>query len=391
MWAADGALLRLRLPGGRIRGDRLAALVPIVERFATNGVLVTRRAKLELRGVEAPTAATAALDAAGWLETPTHERVPDIVVSGTPVCGGEATDARTLGHRLHDALAARPPETSLADKFLIAIDAGGVLGVAAVHADIRLDRLGARDWRIAVGGTRATATPVARVHGDADAAGCAAQLVRGVAERFGTQRLRTLTPAERTALTAELLGPLPAHIERPLAESDRFIGYDPALGHVLSFVFGHVPAAALALLAAAAGPDEIAVLPDRRLVVPELSAGRCRELRTLGAIVTVADPRAGLAACVGRAGCAQATTDTRGDALALAHAMPEMASAGLHVSGCRKGCAGRRASPVTLTARDGRYDVIRDGPPDGVVEAQGLTRSQVCTWLSRNDQSGERR
>ena len=61
-------------------------------------------------------------------------------------------------------------------------------------------------------------------------------------------------------------------------------------------------------------------------------------------------------ACVGAPACPQGTVETR----ALARRLAPHVTGRLHVSGCAKGCARAGPADVTLTGRDGRYDLAFD-------------------------------
>ena len=68
------------------------------------------------------------------------------------------------------------------------------------------------------------------------------------------------------------------------------------------------------------------------------------------------------AACPGAPWCHSAAGDTRAVARGLADAWPKtLAHATVHVSGCRKGCAGSHRSDLTLVAEDGGFAVITTG------------------------------
>ena len=79
-------------------------------------------------------------------------------------------------------------------------------------------------------------------------------------------------------------------------------------------------------------------------------------------IVDHQDARLAIAACGGASTCERGTTDTRADALALMLFARRVRKTGvaLHVSGCAKGCARQAATPFTLIAHAGRYDLIVD-------------------------------
>ncbi len=74
-------------------------------------------------------------------------------------------------------------------------------------------------------------------------------------------------------------------------------------------------------------------------------------------ITDPADPRLLVTTCVGAPGCARGTTPTR------QHAARLNPTTRIHLSGCAKGCAHPGPAPLTLVGRDGRYDLVRNGPP----------------------------
>ena len=103
-------------------------------------------------------------------------------------------------------------------------------------------------------------------------------------------------------------------------------------------------------------------------------------------------PAAGLSACE------KATTETHADALALAPIARRLQRAGiaLHVSGCAKGCARPRATPVTLVASEGRYDLVVDGTAFDQSFAQNLDAAAAAELLAAmasriEEEGGERR
>ncbi|MFD2815857.1 hypothetical protein ACFSYD_18145 [Paracoccus aerius] len=67
-----------------------------------------------------------------------------------------------------------------------------------------------------------------------------------------------------------------------------------------------------------------------------------------------------VSACIGAPGCASSSVETRALARDLAAIVPE--GRHLHVSGCGKGCAHPAPAHVTLTGREGRFDLVLNGP-----------------------------
>ena len=135
----------------------------------------------------------------------------------------------------------------------------------------------------------------------------------------------------------------------------------PFVGAALPF--GRIDAADLRALARARarrlGASGLRLTPWRAFLVAGLdargAANRCATpLAALGFILDPDDPRLAVAACPGAPACAQRArrrVQRRRARLARCAAAAGDGVA-LHVSGCAKGCAHRRAAPLTLVARD---------------------------------------
>ncbi len=108
-------------------------------------------------------------------------------------------------------------------------------------------------------------------------------------------------------------------------------------------------------LAALAALGDLRVTPWRMLLV----RGAAVMPDLPGLIRDAADPLRRVVACTGAPGCPQGLGPTRALARALAGRVPREGL--LHVSGCAKGCAHPGRAALTLVARPGGYDVIRDG------------------------------
>jgi precorrin-3B synthase len=159
-WIADdGAIVRLRLVGGVLPSSSLAPLLDIAERHADGTVLLTKRTNLQLRGIRhrdgcVPTALVDELTVAGFLPSPSHELVRNIMVS--PLTGrvGGLADLRALATELDRRLCAEPALARLAGRFLFVLDDGRGdvgdrpldLGVTAVDAGHVQLRIGSDSW-----------------------------------------------------------------------------------------------------------------------------------------------------------------------------------------------------------------------------------------------------
>ncbi len=137
--------------------------------------------------------------------------------------------------------------------------------------------------------------------------------------------------------------------------------------------FGQIAAPALARVIEGSGAVALRVTPWRLLC---LEGGAVPS----GAEVVTAphDPLLMVDACPGAPLCPQAQGETR----TLAAALAPRLNGPLHVSGCAKGCARRTPARVTLVARDGRFDLIRDGRAGDAPDRRGLTPETLLTLLS---------
>lgn len=157
--AGDGAIVRLRLVGGVLPAASLRSVLEIAEEHADGTVLLTKRTNLQLRGIAheqgcVPGTLVEALTAAGFLPSPSHELVRNIMVSPmTGRLGGQA-DLRATALELDRLLCAEPALARLAGRFLFVLDDGRGdvghrtldLGATAVDADSVQLRIGSHHW-----------------------------------------------------------------------------------------------------------------------------------------------------------------------------------------------------------------------------------------------------
>ncbi len=122
--AADGALVRVRLPGGMISAAQLAALAQTSARFGSGTLELTARGNVQIRGITDPPAVADAVSTAGLLPSATHERVRNIAAS--PLTGrvGNRPDVRGWVTQLDTAIQAEPVLAQLPGRFWFSIDDG---------------------------------------------------------------------------------------------------------------------------------------------------------------------------------------------------------------------------------------------------------------------------
>jgi len=402
MDAIDGALVRFQPPAGRLTHAQLVDLTALSRRHADGGVMITRRAKIELRGVADTEALRRALLDAG-LFLPRDRPVPDCVFSPVDDRDDQAVaDARPVARAIISGFAqdSSAPRIALPDKFLVVVNGNGRAHTADVHGDLRFDAQPAESgirWRVSLGGDAAggvclghadsrdlldLACVLAATFNDIRAAhGPTVRRVRHALDAFGPDAFHAAAAPwlRDTALSPAPFTQAPAGAAR--------LGDQPGAWYGVGFAFGRIPAEALDALsgierAGSGGVVDVRPMPDRRLlIVADSKELPLDTLRAAGAIDDPSDPRLQVAACIGQRGCRRATTDTRADAAALAETAPAPAPAldaaagdiALHVSGCAKGCAYSRAAPVTLVGREGAYDLVVAGAPDAAPLARGLS------------------
>jgi precorrin-3B synthase len=142
------------------------------------------------------------------------------------------------------------------------------------------------------------------------------------------------------------------------------------LGAAFGLPFGRVEASVLAGMVAEDGGAQALRFTAWRVIlaegpVPAVAADRL--------LTDPADPLQLADACPGAPHCRQASVETRD----LARRLAPLVAGRLHVSGCAKGCARPRAADVTLTGRDGLYDLSLNGLAGAPAERPALSRDEV--------------
>lgn len=147
-WQADdGLLVRLRLIGGRISAESLAALSAVAAEYGDGHVYLTGRANLQVRGLpgtdgELRPDALRALEATGLLPTRTHELVRNVMVSPQTGLAGGRIDLRPVAAELDRLLCADERLATLPGRFLLVLDdgRGDLLGRSCDLGAVALDQ-----------------------------------------------------------------------------------------------------------------------------------------------------------------------------------------------------------------------------------------------------------
>ncbi|MER5866481.1 cobalamin biosynthesis protein CobG [Kitasatospora sp. NPDC002040] len=354
--ADDGALARVRLPGGLLTDRQALVLAGLAERWGDGALELTSRGNVQLRGLPADSGAELgdALRAAGLLPSETHERVRNIVASPLSGLDGRGyADVRAWVRELDQRLCASPAAAGLAGLFLFALDDGRG-DVAALDADVTL---------IATPGGGALLRLGRAVTARRVAAGDEASAALAAAEEFiaaaGAKAWFVRDAPELVDPGAEPLPPPTGTAPEP----GRFDG-----GLVVGTRFGRLSAAQLRQLAAAA--PELRITPWRSVVLPGATGPAPAGLRT-----APGSPWERATACTGAPGCAKSLADVRTDA-ARALDLAVEPGAPVHWSGCERRCGHPAGAWVDVLATGAGYRVTAhrmSGPT-----SQDLTTEQMA-------------
>jgi precorrin-3B synthase len=324
--AADGAVVRIRVPGGQTTGAAIGRLRRIAQQFGSGDLQLTSRASLQIRGLAdpVPDSLIRAIRESGFLPSQTHDRVRNIVGSPlTGISGGKA-DVRALIANLDAGLNAEPRLASLPSRFLFAVDDGrgdvsGMpfdLGYQAVDHHHGWVLLGGADRGLYVPARDAVPTLLELAHRFLTAS----QKFDHVWHIRDLAQWATTVPGVRAiqlppGVTATPLGAVAgaASVQVPLA--------------LLT------PAQAATVEACASG--SVVITPSRGLVLSG-AARRLPQLAAVGLVNNSASPWSVISACVGAPSCASSLINTRAYATALAQSGSPLRRT--HISGCERRC-----------------------------------------------------
>ena len=357
--AEDGALARIRTPGGRLTRAQLRAFSSAVA--LGNGLAdLTSRANLQVRGLARRHARelAALLADAGLLPSPEHDRARNIVAS--PVAGrhlNAVAETDEVVAELDRLLCSEPALAALPGRFLFAVDDGS--GLALDHrADVALVAR-PEGFALALAGSLTTA------RGTTAAAIAAALVFLDVREAaWRVSEVPGGAEAVAGRLGVMLAGPVPdARRLEPgvLRQRDGRVA-------VTAFVpLGRLDGAAFDGLASIAG--EVRISTVRTVTVPDIEPRRAgavqRALAELGFSLSPASGWVGLTACAGLGACARARLDVRAAAARRA-AVRGPRDGAEHWAACERRCGERAAQPVSV-APDGASVLVRRGGHEDVV------------------------
>ncbi|MEG8276476.1 precorrin-3B synthase [Streptomyces sp. AHA2] len=361
--ADDGALARVRVPGGVLTVTQAGALAEAAGRLGDGELHLTSRGNVQLRGLREACGAELAglLDAAGLLPSYAHERVRNVVASPLSGLDGRGLrDVRPWLTELDAALCASTSATALSGRFLFALDDGRG-DVAGLGADVTVRAVPGDEAVLAPG----SGDEVLYVSGDdaARAALLAAEAFVDVVRESGARvwrvdELPCGRPVLLRAVRDRLAGAGVGFRDGVLPAVARGAG-PPSPGVVGSALSVHVPLGRLTdvqwreLTEVADG--ELRLTPWRGVVVPAGAGDAAAALSRLAGTGLVTDPGSpwlSVGACIGRPGCAKSRADVRADAartLAAAGRSPLP----LYWSGCERRCGHPRGGRIDVVAVPG--------------------------------------
>ena len=321
--ASDGAMVRLRIPGGRVDVGLLAAVSALAGRFGVADITLTSRGSLQLRGLPdpLPQELITAIGDLGLVPSGPHDKSRNVIADPAAGLDDLVTD-------LDAALLADPGLAGLPGRFLFAV-AGPGGPVLAEPWDIAIVDEGGRsrvlvdDQSVVVSRQDAVATALAAAR-------------RFLAARSDVRiwNVRDLPASDRAGL---LTGgtpfvPSPAAPPAPGPVGDDLLVLVP-LGLLTPTMVGALPA----------GP--VVVTPWRSILLPGGSA-HADALAQAGFVTTSDSPWTVLTACAGAPFCSRTTTQTVRIAREAAPFV-DVDGPPVHVIGCERSC-GHPARPHTI-------------------------------------------
>jgi precorrin-3B synthase len=345
--AADGALARVRLPGGMITPRQLEALAHAATAWGLPAMELTSRGNIQIRGITDAVRIADALASVGLLPSATHERVRNIVASPLSGRTGGKADVRGMVGELDSAIQAEPGLADLPGRFMFGID-DGHRDISGLAADVGVHVLGESTALLLAGrdtGIRLATSDVVPA-------------LVSIAGRFADSRGKAWRIAELDD-ARHLLGPLAPTVEPgatwpPVTRPP--VGWiqqdDGRVTLGAGVPLGVLQARVAEYLAAIDAP--MVITPWRSVLVFDLDDGAAdaalRVLAPLGLVFDENSPWLSVSACTGSPGCEHSLADVRADAAA---AVDEPANGHRHFVGCERACGSPSAGEVLVATGDG--------------------------------------
>ena len=402
----DGALLRVRLPGGQLNAAMLRSVAEVVGWNAGSLVELTNRANLQIRGVlpgDVDRARVVLTDSGAVRANGNGDARVNVV--GSPLTGIDPTevlDVRATVAMVADLLYTEAPP-GLPAKFGVIVDAGGDVHLRGRRHDLALGAVvtdGSVCFEVVLGDGLAldrAAQPVLLVDPAAVPTLVSAVMTlcangeRGadVLAHHGYEQLMEHL-AQDVGDGARLVHPTtirsrwqPSQI--PVGVGAGWVSGTPVLGRMCADDLG-----SLADLADAHSGGDIRITPWRNVVLPTSDTHEVQTgLHQLHMYTDGHDPVQSVVACAGSTGCSSGTADTQAHGRALINmlrALPATTQpSSVHLSGCAKGCAGTARSTFTLIAGDtpDTYDIHINASvqQSGAAVASGLDVPEALNYV----------
>ncbi|MBE9373332.1 precorrin-3B synthase [Saccharopolyspora sp. HNM0983] len=392
--AADGGLVRIRVPGGLLDARQFQVLSQVAVEFGAGFLDLTSRGNVQLRGLDEDALPELAvrLSDVGLLPSGEHEKVRNIIASPLSGCdAGSVLDVADQVRAVDRALCADPGLAGLSGRFLFVLDDGRG-DVAGLGGDVTALPVSADSVALLLGGVDSgLRVPVASAVEALLGAARAFQVVQAdagsaawrIAELPGA--VSEITRLLRAAVPAELGEPVP--VPPPRQRGPIGVLPDGRGCATLSAAapFGRLTGEQLAAVAGAMS-GSVRLTPWRGVVLPQVADPDAAQswLDGAGMVVDAASPWNGVTACAGRPGCAKSLTDVRGDARRALPLLP--AGAAVHFSGCARRCGRPRGEVVDVVAGEHGYEVSRGtGNEDARTVADGTGTTAAIAALRREE------
>lgn len=322
MASGDGLLVRIKPRLGRLSRDQALALCALAQTYGNGMIDITRRANLQIRGVSEanwPSLIVQLIEHGLADPDAGRERARNLLIAPDWAEGDDS-------HRIACDLMARIGELpALPGKVGFVIDAGSAPILSAEPGDFRMER-GAGGGLMLRADGRACGTTIPF--------GQEVEALIALAHWFAQSGARRMA-RHHAPLPNWATGSQPPEPARPTITPG---------GAAFGIPFGQIEAS---LLARAATSD-LRITPWRMLILEGTPTANIP-----GLISDPASPLLRVEACPGARACPQASVETRD----LARRLAPVVVGRLHVSGCAKGCARSAPADITLTGRNGRFDL----------------------------------
>jgi precorrin-3B synthase len=353
MMAGDGLLVRIKPPLGVLTREQVLSVCEAAQAHGSGAIDLTRRANLQLRGIGAEGwAAMIERLLAGALidRDPIRETRRNVMVAPDWRAGDDT-------HRIASELLGRLDELpDLPGKMGFVIDAGATCTLREEPGDFRIERGEGGQLILRADG---------RDHGIVIAEG------QEVAALFALTRWFVASGGAAAGRMARHDPVLPAWATGNIAPSRQRQPIAPGhheLGSAYGLAFGRIQADELAAAITQSSAVAVRFTPWRVVLLEGVSIGAIA-----GLLDDPHDPLLHVDACPGAPSCPQATVVTRD----LARRLAPLVAGRLHVSGCGKGCARSGPADITVTGRDGRYDLATQARAGAPPSHTALTQDEI--------------